>query len=317
MYFGLKYGGRKMKYLEKFATFYKTAELDAALAEHLERNKFSLNETERSVIMYIGRMACKFPGAMSNKNETIAQAIGRSVTQVRRILKKLEDLGIIRRVAMIRPKRKGNGANVIQILPPKKMIAASEETKEESIQEVIYEPTPQKGAVVFKRARKFKMTMIKAINNKTQEPLANSATSNGQAPMDTRPVSKELTPTTGLKHNLEKDSLNSLHKTPLKPIHKDIKNTYSTQYGQFLNWVEIFIGDEDRKLINRLYGAYLGITKRAGGILINVLGQDLLDQTAYRALHYTFQRSKNIKIKNLVGYFSIVFNKQLDNLYFS
>lgn len=306
-----------MKYLEKYATFYKTDDLDAAIAEHLNRNKHNLNETERTVIMYLGRMACKFPGAMSNKNETIAAAINKSVTHVRRILKKLEDLGIILRIAMIRPKRKGNGANVIQILPPKEIVAASEERKEESIQEVICEPTPQKDAVVFKRARKIKSSMMNAVKKKIKKFSADSSSTNGQAPMDTRPVSNELTPARDLEQISDYDSLNSLHTPLLKPIHKDIKNTYSKQYGQFLNWVKIFIGDEDRKLINRLYGAYLGITKRAGGILINVLGQDQLDQVAYRALHYTFQRSKDIKIYNLVGYFSIVFNKHLDNLYFS
>lgn len=102
-------------YLHTYATFSTLHEMDETLAAHIRTHRRRLNESDRAILRFIGRMSCKYYGACTLKNDTVATATGLSNTQARRIIRKLEKLGIIHRIRMIRPKSKGYGANVIQV----------------------------------------------------------------------------------------------------------------------------------------------------------------------------------------------------------
>jgi DNA-binding Lrp family transcriptional regulator len=106
-----------MHYLSQYQTFNSKEELNAAIYAHIKRNSYDLNETDRKALKMIARYAVKFAGAAHLKASTIAQLIGKSEKTARRVVNKLVDLGIIRKVATMRKINGGKGANILQILP--------------------------------------------------------------------------------------------------------------------------------------------------------------------------------------------------------
>lgn len=106
-----------MNYLHKYAMFNSVKEMDEAIAEHIRRNQYELNETDRDVLMMLSRYSVKYKGAAHLKIDTIAAAIGKSGRTIQRVLRKLERLNIIERKEFIRKKAGGHGANIYIILP--------------------------------------------------------------------------------------------------------------------------------------------------------------------------------------------------------
>ena len=106
-----------MHYLAEHQTFDSTAALNAAVYEHIKRNTYDLNDTDRQALKKIARYAVKFSGAAHLKAETLAELIGKSVKTARRALNKLATLGIIKKIATTRKINGGKGANIIVILP--------------------------------------------------------------------------------------------------------------------------------------------------------------------------------------------------------
>lgn len=106
-----------MHYLSQYQTFNSKEELNAAIYAHIKRNSFDLNETDRKALKMIARYAVKFTGAAHLKAATIAELIGKSEKTARRVINKLESLGIVRKVPTIRKINGGKGANILQILP--------------------------------------------------------------------------------------------------------------------------------------------------------------------------------------------------------
>ncbi|MGW7759566.1 helix-turn-helix domain-containing protein [Bacillus velezensis] len=106
-----------MHYLADHQTFDSTAALNAAVYEHIKRNTYDLNDTDRQALKKIARYAVKFSGAAHLKAETLADLIGKSVKTARRALNKLATLGIVKKIATTRKINGGKGANIIVILP--------------------------------------------------------------------------------------------------------------------------------------------------------------------------------------------------------
>lgn len=106
-----------MHYLAEHQTFDSTADLNAAVYEHIKRNTYDLNDTDRQALKKIARYAVKFSGAAHLKAETLADLIGKSVKTARRALNKLATLGIVKKIATTRKINGGKGANIIVILP--------------------------------------------------------------------------------------------------------------------------------------------------------------------------------------------------------
>ncbi|TXK69991.1 helix-turn-helix domain-containing protein [Bacillus amyloliquefaciens] len=106
-----------MHYLADHQTFDSTSALNAAVYEHIKRNTYDLNDTDRQALKKIARYAVKFSGAAHLKAETLAELIGKSVKTARRALNKLATLGIVKKIATTRKINGGKGANIIVILP--------------------------------------------------------------------------------------------------------------------------------------------------------------------------------------------------------
>ncbi|WP_342493923.1 helix-turn-helix domain-containing protein [Bacillus sp. FSL R5-0447] len=106
-----------MHYLAEHQTFDSTAALNSAVYEHIKRNTYDLNDTDRQALKKIARYAVKFSGAAHLKAETLAELIGKSVKTARRALNKLAALGIVKKIATTRKINGGKGANIIVILP--------------------------------------------------------------------------------------------------------------------------------------------------------------------------------------------------------
>ncbi|WP_181349374.1 helix-turn-helix domain-containing protein [Thalassobacillus sp. CUG 92003] len=106
-----------MHYLNEFSTFENTAQLNRAIYEHIRNHTYDLNETDRTTLKLIARYAVKYAGAAHLKADSIGKAIGKSVKTARRVLTKLERLGIVKKHATVRKVNGGKGANIIVILP--------------------------------------------------------------------------------------------------------------------------------------------------------------------------------------------------------
>ncbi|MEC1426612.1 helix-turn-helix domain-containing protein [Bacillus sonorensis] len=106
-----------MHYLAEHQTFDSTAELNASVYEHIKRNTYELNDTDRLALKTIARYAVKFTGAAHLKADTLANLIGKSVKTARRVVNKLASLSIIQKIATTRKINGGHGANIIVILP--------------------------------------------------------------------------------------------------------------------------------------------------------------------------------------------------------
>ncbi|MGB9943474.1 helix-turn-helix domain-containing protein, partial [Bacillus subtilis] len=108
-----------MHYLAEHQTFESMAQLNEAVYEHIKRNTYELNDTDRQALKMIARYAVKFSGAAHLKAETLAGLIDKSIKTARRALNKLAGLGIVKKVATTRKINGGKGANIIVILPVK------------------------------------------------------------------------------------------------------------------------------------------------------------------------------------------------------
>ncbi|MEK4801025.1 helix-turn-helix domain-containing protein [Oceanobacillus sp. FSL K6-0118] len=104
-------------YLADYQTFADKAELNYHVKQHLDATYEEINATDRNIFKLIARYAVKYAGASHLKVATIAEAVGKSVRTVNYVLKRLEGLGLIKRITRMRSKSGGNGANIIQILP--------------------------------------------------------------------------------------------------------------------------------------------------------------------------------------------------------
>ncbi|MBN9655993.1 helix-turn-helix domain-containing protein [Halobacillus sp. GSS1] len=104
-------------YLSKYSTFNSVEEMNHQVSAHEKAQADELTATMRTVLRFISRYAVKYAGAAHLKTTTIAESIGKTDRTIRRILSRLEALGIIERIPFMRKKSGGSGANIIRILP--------------------------------------------------------------------------------------------------------------------------------------------------------------------------------------------------------
>ncbi|WP_144461152.1 helix-turn-helix domain-containing protein [Siminovitchia fortis] len=106
-----------MRYLSDYQTFENKQQLNDAIAEHLSRHTYELNDTARDVLMMLARYSVKYPGVAHLKTATIAAAIGKTGRTIRRAIAKLIEFNIIEKVTVMRVVSGGYGANIYRILP--------------------------------------------------------------------------------------------------------------------------------------------------------------------------------------------------------
>ena len=105
------------KEASKMASFRSVDELNGAIRTHIYRNKSDLTPAAIEVLKVLSRHAVKTPGVAYLKLASIAELIGRHRVTVIRAVKRLVDLGIIRKEIKYRPVSGGNGANMYVIQP--------------------------------------------------------------------------------------------------------------------------------------------------------------------------------------------------------
>ncbi|WEZ19147.1 helix-turn-helix domain-containing protein [Bacillus subtilis] len=105
------------KEASKMASFRSVDELNSAIRTHIYRNKSDLTPAAIEVLKVLSRHAVKTPGVAYLKLATIAELIGKHRVTVIRSIKRLINLGIIRKEIKYRPVSGGNGANMYVILP--------------------------------------------------------------------------------------------------------------------------------------------------------------------------------------------------------
>ncbi|MCY8978126.1 helix-turn-helix domain-containing protein [Bacillus halotolerans] len=105
------------KEASKMASFRSVDELNGAIRTHIYRNKSDLTPAAIEVLKVLSRHAVKTPGVAYLKLATIAELIGKHRVTVIRSIKRLVNLGIIRKELKYRPVSGGNGANMYVIRP--------------------------------------------------------------------------------------------------------------------------------------------------------------------------------------------------------
>ncbi|MFP7231905.1 helix-turn-helix domain-containing protein [Bacillus subtilis] len=105
------------KEASNMASFRSVDELNGAIRTHIYRNKSDLTPAAIEVLKALSRHAVKTPGVAYLKLATIAELIGKHRVTVIRSIKRLINLGIIRKEIKYRPVSGGNGANMYLILP--------------------------------------------------------------------------------------------------------------------------------------------------------------------------------------------------------
>lgn len=103
------------EYLEQYSLFETVEEMDKAISERIDQDRFELTKSERAIVFTIKSHCLQFPGACHLKNETIAKEVGVSLITVSRAIKKLVELKILGKANRI--KLNGiKGANVYYFL---------------------------------------------------------------------------------------------------------------------------------------------------------------------------------------------------------
>ena len=116
-----------MENLRELETFSSVEEMDNFISKALEY--FDLCELDRRLLRLLAGHSCKFIGVSWLKVESMANALGVSYKTVQRALKRLKELGIIKRIRTLRPTRGGFGAS-ITIICPIELTYREEATKE-------------------------------------------------------------------------------------------------------------------------------------------------------------------------------------------
>lgn len=134
------------EYLAQYTTFNSVEEMDQHVEKHIQAHYYDLTKSERAIVFKLASHSLQYPGASHLKAETIADSLGISTKTVYRAIKKLESLGIIKKVNYTRGKG-GQGANIYIILPhnvPAKMSEQSnaENTNKDNISEQNFEKQP-------------------------------------------------------------------------------------------------------------------------------------------------------------------------------
>ncbi|GKV67194.1 MULTISPECIES: winged helix-turn-helix transcriptional regulator [unclassified Sporosarcina] len=105
-----------LHYLEGHTEFNNREEMEFAVREHVRRNWQRLNRMDREVFELIRLNSGSYMAAHLTQRE-MEEELGVSNSTVRRVMRKLIELGMIRRIPFTEPETQGPGANIYVILP--------------------------------------------------------------------------------------------------------------------------------------------------------------------------------------------------------
>jgi DNA-binding transcriptional ArsR family regulator len=162
-------------YMEEYKGLQQFESMDAMNA-HIkatyERFADELNRTAMDVLDYLAQHACKVYGVAYVKAATIAEALSKGYRTVTTATKTLADLGIIKKVEVMRKKTGGKGANVYVINAVQPNVQPIELPIGSPIVEEAVEPTAvsdeqpkNEGTNSFKSSSK---SSLKSLNKKSE-----------------------------------------------------------------------------------------------------------------------------------------------------
>jgi DNA-binding Lrp family transcriptional regulator len=135
--------------LREYETFQNVSEMDSFLSEVL--SYLELSEIERKLLRLLAGHSCKFVGVSWLKVDTMANALEVSSKTIQRALKRMKELGIIKRVRTLRPIKGGFGASLTLICP---VALSYREEAEKSAPEPAQKVSEQKETFIFKAFKK-------------------------------------------------------------------------------------------------------------------------------------------------------------------
>ncbi|MGI2792219.1 helix-turn-helix domain-containing protein [Bacillus cytotoxicus] len=103
-----------MQSLRDYEAFETVSELNEYI--HSVLTQFDLKKTDRELVWLLSGHSVKVLGVCWLKVQTMADLLGKSYKTVQRALKRLKELGIIKRVEQFKPKSGGHSSNSI-LLP--------------------------------------------------------------------------------------------------------------------------------------------------------------------------------------------------------
>lgn len=150
--------------LKKYSLFTSKDELNKAIYIHLNQHDKSLNKTDRKLLELISRYSVKNNGVAYLKVSTMADNLKVSTRTIKRVMAKIELLGIIKRISTLRKVFGGYGANIIQILPTNNKVSPREPSKVSPCQNEP-KPTETKPEAIKLENQTTSSKAIKSLNN--------------------------------------------------------------------------------------------------------------------------------------------------------
>lgn len=133
------------EYLAQYITFDSVTDMDKSVEDHMAVHYYELTESERAIVFKLASHSLEHPGVCHLKASTIAASLEISTKTVYRSMKKLDELGIIEKVAGT--KLNGiKGASIYRILPYVPSSVSQRETVDEASNDTVCRPQSQNQA---------------------------------------------------------------------------------------------------------------------------------------------------------------------------
>lgn len=160
------------EYLKQYSLFETVKEMDKAISERIDQDRFELTKSERAIVFAIKAHCLLYPGACHLKNETIAKEVGVSLVTVSRAIKKMVELEIIGKENKV--KLNGiKGANVYYFLPQNDVSSVTyREKATEAIEDKGSNVVEQEGSIKSLNLLKQALQNNNIYSNGASEPVS-------------------------------------------------------------------------------------------------------------------------------------------------
>ncbi|WP_226671195.1 helix-turn-helix domain-containing protein [Metabacillus litoralis] len=264
--------------IRSYQSFNTIEEMDQAVRGFLYQNKAALSEGTLSVLKFIWKHSLKVVGVSFAKHDTIAEAVQLSRRTVIRAVKKLEDLGIIKKI----PTARMNGKQGVNILVLQPFEEIDHQLNKMSPQDVTVSVTPIK-------ARNKQSSLCEKNNNKPNNVRnsENSTSSTTRKSASTQPLQLDI--------SIE---ANTAWKMDTSFIPASVNKEFVQATQPYLNAIEIY------KLWNRVLIAYNKVNLKCELHDVMELVINAFKQTIFR-------KKMNMITSTFEGYFYRVVYKML------
>lgn len=264
--------------IRSYQSFSTIEEMDQAVRGFLYKNKAALSEGTFNVLKFIWKHSVKVVGVSFAKHDTIAEAVQLSRRTVIRAVKKLEDLGILKKI----PTARMNGKQGVNILVLQPFEAIDHQLNKMSPQDVTVPVTPIKA-----RNKQSSLCGNKNNNKPTNVINSENSTLNFSDDAEIQPPQPNI--------NIE---ANTAWKMDISFIPASVNKEFVQATQPFLNPIEIY------KLWNRVLIAYNKVNLKRDL-------HDIMDLVINAFKQTIFRKKMNMITSTFEGYFYSVVYKML------